>query len=98
MGWKIYDETVQVERRFEYLPHTFCWRGKRYEIDEVERTWTVADQVWRRHVQRRFYNVRCREGVFEIFQDLKTGTWWLRRAKLITGRALSIRRMAPVWQ
>ena len=98
MLWKIYDETVEMERRFQYLPGTFRWRGQRYEIDVVERSWTVAGRSWRRHVQRRFYQVRCSEGVFEIFQDLKTGIWWLRRAKLASRRSLLLRRMAPAWR
>ena len=98
MPWKIYDETVEmIDRRFQYLPETFRWRGQRYDIDAVERSWTVAGRGWRRHIQRRFYMVRCGEGVFEIFQDLKTGIWWLRRAKWTPTRLLPSRRMVPVW-
>ena len=99
MGWKIYDETVEmIERRYQYLPETFRWRGLRYDIDEVQRSWTTLGRILRPAVQRRFYLVRCGEGRFEIFQDLKTGVWWLRRAKLTSGRALPFRRMAPVWR
>jgi hypothetical protein len=99
MHWKIYDETVDmVGRRFGYFPHVFRWQGHRYEIDAVERSWTVTRRGWRRHVERRFFLVRCGEGVFEIFQDLETGIWWLRRARLVSARSLPVRRMAPAWQ
>lgn len=99
MGWKIYDETVDMmDRRFQYMPQVFCWRGRRYDVDVVERSWTVAGRGWRRDIQRRFYLLRCGEGLFEIFQDLGTGIWWLRRAKLASARVLPLRRMAPAWR
>ena len=99
MHWKIYDETVDVvDRRFQYLPQVFRWRGQRYDIDVVESTWIVARGGWRRDVRRRFFQVRCGEGVFEIFQDLRTGLWWLRRAKLASLRTLPHQRMVPVWR
>jgi hypothetical protein len=99
MGWKIFDEAVDmVDRRFRYLPHIFRWRGQRYEVETVERCWTVAKSAWRRRVERRFFRVRCGEDTFELYQDLRTSTWHLRRARLASGQALPVRRMLPVWQ
>lgn len=47
----------------------------------MERSWVVTARVLRRH-DRRYFQARCPEGVFEIYQDLKAGTWHLRRARI----------------
>jgi hypothetical protein len=83
MGWKIFDEPVQlVSLRFRYLPRAFVWRGQRHEVESVEQCWTVSRVGWSRRVQRRFFRVRCSAGRFELYQDLRVGTWHLRRARL----------------
>jgi hypothetical protein len=83
MGWRIYDEAVDViKRRFQYFPLLFRWRGRHYHVDAVDRSWTVSQRVWRRRVERRFFQVRSGEGTFELYQDLRTGGWHLRRARL----------------
>jgi hypothetical protein len=85
MSWKIYDETVNMnQRRFRYFPRVFRWRGRRYRVESVERCWTVARRGWRRRIERHFFHVRCAEGDFELFQDVRTGIWHLRRARLDT--------------
>jgi hypothetical protein len=99
MAWKIYDEAIElVQRRFQYFPHVFRWRGHRYNVDAVERCWTVSRRGWRRPVQRHFFRLRCIEGVFEIYQDVQTNTWHLRRARLTAARASAPRRMALAYR
>jgi len=82
MGWKIYDETVDIkQKRFRYFPRVFHWRGQHYRVESVQRCWTVVRRGWRRRIERHFFHVRCAEGEFELFQDVQTGTWHLRRAR-----------------
>jgi len=84
MGWKIYDEAVEmVDRRHSYFPRVFRWRGQRFDVQAVQRCWTVARSGWRRRVERHFFKVQCVEGDFELYQNLKDGTWHLRRARLV---------------
>jgi len=95
MGWKIFDESVNmVERRFQYFPKVFRWRGRRFQAESVERTWISCGRLQSR-AARRFFLVRCREGAFELFQDLESGHWYLRRAKIAPARGIPVRRMAP---
>jgi len=83
VGWKIYDEMVDmIQRRYRYFPRVFRWRGQRYRVESVERCWTVARRGWKRRIERHFFHVRCAGGEFELFQDVRTGTWHLRRARL----------------
>ena len=83
MGWKIYDEMVDmVQRRHRYFPRVFRWRGQRYRVESVERCWTVARRGWKRRIERHFFHVHCAGGEFELFQDVQAGTWHLRRARL----------------
>jgi hypothetical protein len=91
MGWKFYDEAVEMQGlRHRFLPQHFRWRGRFYEVDSVERCWTRG--------QRRYYRALCGPGVFELYQDLGAGTWHLRRARLAPARGVAIRRFAPAWR
>lgn len=97
MGWKIYDEAVEiVSRRFEYYPSVFRWRGRFFRVDDVERCWTRSRRgTWRdrrRRVERHFFLLRCDEGTFEMYQDLRANTWHLRRAKVRSGHNAVLRR------
>jgi hypothetical protein len=97
MGWKFYDEAIDVmQYRWRYFPAIFRWRGRRYQVDAVERSWLVPAQGWRRRHDRRFFQARCGEGIFELYQDLEAGTWHLRRARLLpAAAALPLLRPAP---
>jgi hypothetical protein len=103
MGWKIYDEAVEmVRRRFGYYPRVFRWRGRCFRVYDVERCWTRSRRGTRhdrrRRVERHFFQVRCDEGTFEVYQDLRANTWHLRRAKLRSGRRALLRRSALMWR
>jgi hypothetical protein len=99
MGWKIFDEAVEMtERRFRYFPRVFRWRGQRYTVEAVERCWTASRWGWKRRIERHYFLVRCGEGLFELYQDIETSLWHLRRAKLISAPIRSVRDLAPVWR
>ncbi len=99
MNWKIYDEAIELlERRFQYFPRLFRWRGRRYQVEAVERCWTVSRRRWGRRVERRFFLVQCADGTFELFQDLRANTWHLRRAKPAPVPVGAVRRVAPAWR
>jgi hypothetical protein len=99
MSWKIYDEAVDmVQRRFQYFPRVFRWRGQRYQVDAVERCWTVVRRGWVRRAERHFFCVRCAEGEFELYQDIGTGLWHLRRARLGQARVPVARQVASAWR
>ena len=93
MSWKIYDDTVEmVQRRVQYFPDVFRWRGRCHRVQSVRRCWTVARRGWRGRIERHFFQVECAEGEFELFQDVQDGTWHLRRARLAPARAPSVGR------
>jgi hypothetical protein len=99
MGWKIHDEAIEVvQRRYRYFPQVFGWRGKRYEVEAVERCWIVSRLGWRGRVDRHFFLVRCSVGAFELYQDVRSGLWYLRRAKLTGAQSGPVRQVAPAWR
>ena len=99
MGWKIFDEAVEmIDRRFRYFPRVFRWRGHRYTVEAVERCWTVSRSGWKRRIERHYFLARCGEDAFELYQDVETGLWHLRRAKLISARITPVRDLAPAWR
>lgn len=77
MAWKTYDEAIDViERRHQFFPRAFRWRGRRYEVESVERCWTAT-----RPGARRYFRLQCAAGAFDVFQDLAAGTWHVRRVR-----------------
>ena len=83
-------ETIRMlERRHGHFPKVFAWRGNRYDVQAVERCWTVSRGGLRRAVQRYCFRVRARpqgEGKpvaerFEIYQDVQRNSWHLQRRR-----------------
>ncbi len=67
------EQTVEIqEKRFGYFPKAFRWQGKRYDVQAVERCWTRAQRA-----PRLCFRVRCAEGTFDLFQDIRADTWHL---------------------
>jgi len=66
-------QPVEVrEKRFGYFPKTFRWRGKFYSVDAVERCWNATYRA-----PYLCFRVRCREGVFDLYQNVRDNTWRL---------------------
>ncbi len=64
-------QAVEIqEKRFGYFPQRFRWRGHVYEVQAVERCWTKANG--NPHL---CFRVRCLEGVFELYQNVRANTW-----------------------
>lgn len=98
MGWKVYDEAVEMlERQFQYLPRCFRWRGHRFRVEAVTAVWVRRERPWHRQGGRRFFRVRCAEGDLELYQDLRTGAWFLRRARLLPIKAARAGSRWPTW-
>ena len=60
------------EKRFGYFPKVFRWRGKRYDVQAVERCWNAT-----RSAPQLCFRVRCREGLFDLYQNVRDNTWRL---------------------
>lgn len=73
-------EAIEMrERRHGYFPKSFVWRGRRYDVYAVERCWTVSRRNGSNKVERHCFRVRCPEGTFEVYQDVRHNTWHLQR-------------------
>ena len=62
-------------RRFGYFPRTFVWRGREYQVEAVERCWTTASRRNGGQMDRHYFQVRCAEGTYNVYQDLRHNTW-----------------------
>jgi hypothetical protein len=66
-------EAVEIqEKRFGYFPKAFRWRGKRYDVQAIERCWTAAKRS-----PHLCFRVRCNEGIFDLYQNVRDNTWHL---------------------
>lgn len=73
-------ESIEMrKRRHGYFPKVFVWRGKRYDVQAVERCWTVSRRSLGNRVERHCFRVRCSEGTFELYQDARHNTWHISR-------------------
>ncbi len=69
-------EAIEMRaRRFGYFPRTFIWRGCEYQVEAVERCWTTAARRNSDRMERHYFQVRCAEGTFNVYQDLRHNTW-----------------------
>jgi uncharacterized protein DUF6504 len=64
-------------RRYNYFPHRFMWRGKDYHVTAVQEVWTKMQHRGTRQSARHYFRVKCREGTFDIFQDMTLNAWYL---------------------
>jgi len=62
-------------RRFGYFPRTFVWQGREFQVEAVERCWTAASRRNSGKLDRHYFQVRCAEGTFNVYQDLTHNTW-----------------------
>jgi hypothetical protein len=60
------------EKRFGYFPKVFRWRGKRYDVQAVERCWNATAAF-----PQLCFRVRCHEGSFDLCQNVRDNTWRL---------------------
>jgi hypothetical protein len=63
-----------MQERHGYFPKVFVWRGRRYD---VERCWTVSRRNRDGWVEQHCFCVRCPEGTFEVYQDVRHNAWHL---------------------
>jgi len=82
-----HDVIDMLKRRHGYFPEVFAWHGRRYDVSAVERCWTIARRGLRGKVERYCFRIRARprfgsfntDETFEIYQDLRHGTWHMQR-------------------
>lgn len=73
-------EAIEMRsRRHGYFPGVFVWRGRRYDVDAVERCWTVCRRGRDGRVEQHCFRVRCPEGTFDLVQDVRFNTWHIQR-------------------
>lgn len=72
------DESIALlEKRYNYQPHVFLWRGERHAVATIERRWAATRRLWRR-VDHMYWRVRCQDGtLYDIYQNLTANTWHL---------------------
>ena len=50
-----------------------------YYVYAVERCWTISRRGRGGRVEQHRFRVRCREGTFELYQDVRHNTWHMQR-------------------
>lgn len=74
------NEAIRMQaKRFGYFPRTFVWRGHEYNVEAVERCWTTGSRRNSGQMQRHYFQVRCPEGKFDLYQNLEHNTWHIAR-------------------
>jgi hypothetical protein len=76
MAW-IDEPIALLEKRYNYQPRAFLWRGRRHAVYAVEARWVATWRLWQR-IERTYWRVRCQDGdLYDIYQDLGANTWHL---------------------
>ncbi len=75
-------ETIHLQaKRFGFFPRTFVWRGHEYHVETVERCWITGGRRSGGQLQRHYFQVRCPEGVFDLYQVIAHNTWHIARVE-----------------
>lgn len=73
-------EAVQMlEWRFKYFPRRFRWRGRQFEVIQVEQVRSTRHE-WPRRAQHRNYQVTTDCGQFTLCHDLLHDIWSIHGA------------------
>jgi hypothetical protein len=71
-------DAVEIqEKRHGYFPQRFQWRGKAYDVQQVERCWTKTGRS-----PQLCFRVRCAGGVFDLRQNVNNNIWTLAVVRL----------------
>lgn len=71
-----HDEPIQMRARLSgYFPRTFVWREQEFQVEAVERCWTMTSRRNGRPLDQHYFRVRCAEGTYTVYQDVQTNTW-----------------------
>ena len=74
------NEPIEVfDKRFNYFPKTFAWRGKTHYVRSVDRCWTVKQRRLLGQVERHCFRVRTTDAIYDLYQDLRQDVWVLDR-------------------
>ena len=66
------------EKRFNFLPQRFLYRGTERQVWRVERTWD-ASATWNRNA-RHYFDVRCTDDRrFRLVHDVALNAWYAER-------------------
>ncbi len=85
------DEPVRIERkRYAFLPEVFVWRGRRYDVRCVDRSWTRTWGTGPGRRERRYFRLCCDGGTFEIYHDVLANLWHLSAAAACDGIQASV--------
>ncbi len=77
---KLYHEPIEVRwDKAAKRPRAFRWRGRRYKIDAIIRTWVVEMGWWNpdTEVSKVFLRVTSGGGVYDILYDKRESRWYL---------------------
>lgn len=69
-----YGEKIEmVATRYDYFPASFRWRGRRLDVEAVEKCWMTQ-----RRQTRRLFRVRTEAGVFVLAFEPSNDHWQVR--------------------
>ncbi len=74
---KLYLESVTVDTTDENRPHCIHWRGKTFEVCELEDYWIFCGKWWQSEERRYYLRVQTGQGSMEIFR--RDDEWVLSR-------------------
>ncbi len=71
---------VQVKESSVHEPLAILYEGRRRAVEHVLCRWRVAQEWWKRPVERDYFRVRLEGGIIcEVFRDIPQGCWRLQR-------------------
>ncbi len=71
---------VQVNESVDHEPIDVFYEGRRRRVVRVLCRWRIAQEWWKRPVERDYFRVNLEGGIIcEVFRDISRGCWQLQR-------------------
>ncbi len=70
---------VQVEMNTAGEIVGILWGRRQERVLETNNRWRVADDWWRDPIEREYHFLITPTAALEVFQDMRTGAWFLER-------------------
>ena len=66
------------EKRYNFLPQRFMYRGEERKVRRVEKVW--AERATWRKPPRQIYRVLCQDNqMFDLVHDVRLDAWYLQQ-------------------
>jgi hypothetical protein len=72
-------EELRVTANIEGTPLTLSRNGKAERVTRIYQQWQVSEQLFSQENFKNYYRVKTSKGLYDIYRDMTSNSWYLGR-------------------